>query len=212
LQLAERYNLNSEIPLIISAELYHKPYFQYFIKNSVLGKKNWIIQNKKDWIVAQTLFLLKPFPYQKSYWSNTLCLIAHKTDTPESRIFITRTKANGRYLSNMENLLPLLYKYNFSIIDAAKVPFRKQIEIFSAAAVIIGIHGAGNTNVIFADHKYVKFAEIMPADRLACQYYWLTASLGISYNVILGSELKPDNSFELPSEKLESLIISLINI
>ncbi len=210
LWLAEKLNLSKEIPVIIPEELYHKSYFQYLLKTNELQSWNWIIQKKTDWFYVNTIFLLKCFPYNKSYWLKTLTLIKNHKTEPVKRIFLNRPYKDGRYLKNFSVIEPILKKYKFVIIDTSGMTFEQQFETFSEAEIVIAVHGAGNTNILFSNHEKVKFAEIMPADRIACQYYWLSLTLGISYDVIIGSELTPEKSFTLSPEKLETLIQKLI--
>lgn len=209
LWLAEKFNLSKEIPVIIPVQLYNKPYFQFLLKSPELQSWNWKIQEKTDWFHINSLYILRAMPYDKNYWLKTLSLIKNCEPEPVKKIFLNRPQKDGRFLKNMIEVEPLLKKYNFEIIDTSCMTFEQQIITFSNAAVVIAIHGAGNTNIIFSNHKKVQFAEIMPANRMACQYYWLSSSLGISYDVILGSELNSEKSFYLLPEKLENLILKL---
>jgi hypothetical protein len=90
------------------------------------------------------------------------------------------------------------------------------VKTFSETRHFVSIHGAGETNIIFAQPQYLRFLEISPANRIACQYYWLTKILGIKYyDCILGSELPytnvyPEKGFDLDAAKFEKALQKML--
>ena len=65
------------------------------------------------------------------------------------RLFISRTLAPKRKISNEQELVPILRKYGFEIIHAENLTFKDQVVLFNTASVIAGLHGAGLTNMLF---------------------------------------------------------------
>lgn len=116
----------------------------------------------------------------------------------------------------MDQILPILSKYGFEVVDLDGKPFLYQINLFSSLSHLISIHGAGETNIIFSDSS-MRFLEILPGNRLSCQYYWLANVLELSYyNVIKGGDLPgirvyPEGGFHLSPEKLEQAIQKMIS-
>ena len=204
--LLEKLDLEVDIPLIIPKETFEKSYFQYFYNNTELKKKNWIVQDGNSWIEVNSLYLIKAFPYEKNYWKKTVSLINPIHTDSHKKIFLSRSKAAGRYLKNMDAIASVLKRYNFDIVETENMSFDNQVKTFERAEIIISIHGAGNTNIVFSDWEKVKFIEILPSNRLTAHYYWLTKSLGISYDVIKGGTLDENNAFELSPELLEKSI------
>lgn len=211
LWLIEKYNIDKNVPLIIPEELYNKAYFRYLYQFTDIGKFNWYVQGRNEFLIIKSLYLLRPFPYEPAYWKKSVALLRNHNPRPERKIFLNRAPSAGRFLNNMKDVLPVLEKYGFELVDTATLSFREQVDLFSQAAIVIGIHGAGNTNIIFAAHDKVKLIEIMPANRPACQYYWLTQSLDISYDVIAGSTLDEKQSFSIDTSKLENTIQKHLN-
>ncbi len=204
--LSENHIENKSLPLIISKETYSTTYFQYLLKNTYLKDMNWLVQNNEDWLKIKVLWYNKSFPYKKDYWFKTIKLLGLKHDELKERIFINRSKKSGRSIKNIEELFPILKTYRFKIVDTGELTFEEQFTIFSQAEIVIGIHGAGNTNIIFSDLSKVKFIEIMPADRITCHYYWLSETLGFNYTVVKGHKLDSELCFVLNPQVLETAI------
>lgn len=67
------------------------------------------------------------------------------------RIFLSRGVKGARAIHNEWELAEQMGSAGFTIIDAEKYSVLQQIYIFSRARTIVGFHGAGLTNLIFAD-------------------------------------------------------------
>lgn len=66
-----------------------------------------------------------------------------------SRIYISRAKAPQRKVLNEDKLTPILKKYNFEILHFEDLAWTEQISICNNASILISIHGAGLTNMLF---------------------------------------------------------------
>ena len=79
-----------------------------------------------------------------------------------SRIYITRRNASlGRRVTNEHELIEILERHRFTIIDLDNLPINEQISIFSNAEIIIAPHGAGLVNMSYCK-KRVSILEIYP--------------------------------------------------
>ena len=74
-----------------------------------------------------------------------------KSKKKNLKIFINRTGSSSvmRDIINKDDLIDYLKNKNFMIIDPSKLDFLQQIKIFNSSKIIIGLYGAGLTNVIF---------------------------------------------------------------
>jgi len=68
---------------------------------------------------------------------------------PFRRIYISRSKADKRFILNEENLIPILIENNFEIIHFEDLSLLNQIELMTETLILISIHGAGLTNMLF---------------------------------------------------------------
>tara|TARA_B100000902_G_scaffold169686_1_gene164243 strand:+ start:365 stop:1396 length:1032 start_codon:yes stop_codon:yes gene_type:complete len=79
-----------------------------------------------------------------------------------NKIFISRgdsTKKNRRILENSIEVEKFLSENGFKILILSKYSFLEQAAIFNKAKVIMGLHGAGFSNIIFSKKK-TKIIEI----------------------------------------------------
>jgi Glycosyltransferase 61 len=66
------------------------------------------------------------------------------------RLYISRAKAQQRRVLNEEALLPILQKHGLTVINAEDLDVEAQVRLFARADVLVGPHGAGLTNMVFA--------------------------------------------------------------
>lgn len=103
-------------------------------------------------------------------------------DNSRSRIYISRSDADQRHVANDSEVLDHLEKHGFKRYVLSELTFEEQISLFSNAEAIIGPHGAGLVNMIFADSPHV--VEIFGEYTNPC-YYCLATGLGYEYTSIV---------------------------
>jgi hypothetical protein len=108
------------------------------------------------------------------------------------KIYISRKAANYRKILNEEELMPILKKYNFAIYMPEELSVKDQITLFSNADIILGIHGAGLANILFAD-KNAKMLEIFPQYYLDQGISILSKVIGIAYFYMVGHSININN-------------------
>ena len=109
------------------------------------------IQNIPDWIIK---WLRKSF-IKKRY---------NKNNYPK-KIFISRvgdSNLDKRRLINNEEVENFLQKSGFTSVVLSNYAFKDQIRLFQNASFIVGLHGAGFANLVFAKNK-AKIIEIKSA-------------------------------------------------
>lgn len=104
---------------------------------------------------------------------------------PRKRFFITRRDMAWRRIVNEAAVFDLLSQYGFEEVDPGRLSFAQQVELFSQAEAIVGGHGSGLANVLFAPegchvlelrdpiHKDCNFFAL--ADAKNHQYWFLVA-------------------------------------
>ena len=189
LWVIKRFPALKNLPLIIGTRTYNTSFFQFFLNKAGFDSYNWKVVGD-EYLKVKRLFLVRPMPYLKEYWQRTLKLVIENTHpiTGNKRYFINRSVQSGRYISNQDEIRQVLNKFNFEILDMAKLSFEEQVRHMHRAQYLIGIHGAGNTNIVFGPPG-MKFLEICAANRISCHYYWIARMMKIKYDVILGGEL-----------------------
>ena len=206
-----------DIPFIINIETCRTKYFQYFLKHTELKDLQWIVQEEGQYIEVDQLYLIRPMPYEGEYYKHLRSMpgIGEIGGKSNKRIFLNRSPRSGRFIKNMQEIEPILQKYEFEMIDTDNMELDFQMGLFHSAQYLISIHGAGNANIIFSDRS-LSFLEIMPSNRLSCQYYWLSLALRIDYyDVVLGGDLpqtnvKTEMGIYLDPTKLETAIWKML--
>ena len=83
---------------------------------------------------------------------NFLVDIKKKFGKKLDKIYIDRKDSNFnsyRLIINETEIISYLKSIGFAIIKLSEIPFKKQIYFFNNAKYIIGLHGAGLSNLIF---------------------------------------------------------------
>ena len=63
-------------------------------------------------------------------------------------------------ISNFSEIRPLIEERGFTIVDSAELSMEEKIELFSSIRHLVGIHGAGLTNVIYRHGAPLSLIEI----------------------------------------------------
>ncbi len=100
------------------------------------------------------------------------------------RIYISRRIAQRRRLSNEENLEQLLKQHNFITCYPERLTWVEQVQLFASATHLVGLHGAGLTNIVYSQNlKWV--IELKPAKMRNELFKHLCDNLHIPYSVVL---------------------------
>ncbi|NEM96590.1 glycosyltransferase family 61 protein [Pontibacter burrus] len=125
---------------------------------------------------------------------------------PKQRIYISRSKARFRRLLNEPEVIQLLEKYNFRVIWSEDLDYRQQIQTFFDAEAIISPHGAGLTNLLFAEKAQV--VEFHQANIIKGRYMLLSKGLEFDYSPIIGTDGDENEDFTIPLEELNKWLNS----
>jgi capsular polysaccharide biosynthesis protein len=107
------------------------------------------------------------------------------TSVGRRRFFISRAKAKYRRLLNENEIMLQISKYGFECVQAENLTFKQQVRLFSEAEVILGQHGAGLTNMLFAP-LHCKILEIHGPEVTRCHYLMMASILGHAYDCFVG--------------------------
>ena len=97
--------------------------------------------------------------------------IVESEQTKSEKIYISRSKSR-RSVLNEKVIEDYLFNRGFRIIYAEDLTFSQQVESFSGAKFVIGIHGAGLTHALWSEK--CKLIELMPLNRVNRCFEWQT--------------------------------------
>ena len=69
------------------------------------------------------------------------------------RLYISRSKAQYRRLVNEDELLPEIRRLGFDVLYPEELSLAEQVRTFAEASVVMSVHGAGLTNMLFCPPK-----------------------------------------------------------
>lgn len=136
---------------------------------------------------------------------------------PEEIVYVSRAKARGRRILNEDQLLSLLSGFGVKSVCSEDLSFSDQVQLMAKTKVLISIHGAGLTNMMFMQPN-TSVCEILPIrngifdynrgrnsfKHDAC-YVRLAEAMDLKYNCI---ECETDASF-WQSTHMANLIVNI---
>lgn len=112
---------------------------------------------------------------------------------PTTRIYVDRTGPRRR-LENRDDVLTVMEKHGFRIYDPSD--HDDPCFDFTRARVIVGAHGAGLTDIVFAAPG-ARLLELLPTDHVYPYYFTLALAAGIDHSLLpcLSAEQRPPGTF-----------------
>jgi hypothetical protein len=183
--LLEEANVDPAIPVLVPDALFDQPFFQEAIQSKRLSRWNFMsprgqyIQSKSLVFCSATNFhlmdrsaapeseLMRAAAAEAKFLESpeqVLALLDLEDGRPQStaqrRLFLTRSPSRGRTLTNYEEIEPLLRERNFETVDTDGMSLGEQAQLFRECRYLIGIHGAGLANIIFAHKQELSLLEL----------------------------------------------------
>lgn len=128
-------------------------------------------------------------------------------DAPQGggHLFFSRGKAKLRRLTNEADLEKVASARGFTRFEAQSSNHREQVRQFANADVIVAVHGAGLTNLLFA-RPGTAVLEIFPNNFVKSTYLWLAARLGLEYRALIAGEGDYDQTFTVNRHAFEAAL------
>jgi hypothetical protein len=99
-------------------------------------------------------------------------------DDQSRRLYVSRADVTDRQVRNEDALMETLNDYDFERIIPGEQSFAEQVRLFADAEIVLGPHGAGLTNMIFATEAVL--VELFGSYRNAC-FFVLAKGMGHNY-------------------------------
>ena len=131
----------------------------------------------------------------------------------KGRIFIDRSDSISTHckIINNKEAIALLKKYNFKILKLSNLNLIDQVNIFNKASIVVGVHGAGLTNLAFCKKK-TKVIEIRNKPNPNEIFKKISQYNKLKYKLILEKEISnhDDGDLLINIKNLEKEIKTLI--
>jgi len=122
--------------------------------------------------------------------NTALCQVDNQKEF-SNKVFISRADAGRRHLENRDTILRELEKQGFESHQLEDLSFSKQVTLFAQADEIIGVHGAGFTNILFSQNCNI--TELF-GDKIKLTYYVFSKLNGLDYQAVSGQSIKKSHS------------------
>ena len=168
---------------------------------------NFYYQEKNEIIISEQSILLPNIAPTGNYSKNQFLKLSRRmknhwtknitNNLNNKRIYISRKNAQRRKLKNEDEIIPILKKYGFTILDFDKLNFEEQLKNILNSEILISIHGAGLTHMLWMNEKS-KVLEIRARDnRNDNCYFTLASDLGHDYFYVIADKTDPKKSDHL---------------
>jgi len=212
--LLEEADIDPAIPVLVPDALYDQPFFREAIQSKRLSRWNFIsprsqfVRTKSVVFCSANQFILMDRSVSSEHEllmrgstgtkylespAEVLALLDLDDDSSraraERRIFLTRSGTRGRNLSNYEEIEPILRERNFETVDTDGMSLRAQAQLFRECRYLIGIHGAGLTNIIHAHARDLSLLQLRQPgeERLLTDFALMCHSFGFDHQEIFGT-------------------------
>jgi capsular polysaccharide biosynthesis protein len=133
------------------------------------------------------------------------------SEAPAGKLFVSRGASQRRLLVNRGELEQRFRARGFDIVDPGVLSYEEQIRIFDEAAIVVGEHGAGITNIGFC-RSGVLLVEMFHPDYHDMCYRSLAAVMGVRHAIFAGER---DPAHDTPNRRewmIDMLQLSLTKI
>ncbi len=123
------------------------------------------------------------------------------------RIYISRRNAAVRRVVNEDELVALLRKHGFEILELENLSWREQTHLFAQAEVIIAPHGAALANAAFCAAN-CRIAEISTRAGYRDWYFQLAATARLRYHCIEATAAVKSSGASQRAHENEDMLVS----
>ena len=127
--------------------------------------------------------------------------------TRSRRLYISREDAGSRRIINEAALVKELVPYGFEVVTLSGMSFADQCRLFSEAEIVVGPHGAGFANAVFAQPGTTLIELFSPSHIYPC-FWALANACGHKYGFCMGAQHGVD--IEADVGKFLRLLTSMI--
>ncbi len=129
--------------------------------------------------------------------------------TRPAKLYISRSEASNRKLSNERELQAALERLGFTTLLLEHLDVAEQINAFAAATIIVAPHGAGLTNLLFCNEG-TSILELRPDYHDNDGYARLSETLALDYHLVRGRSTNGDGwSWAVEVEKILEFVKEL---
>lgn len=159
------------------------------------------LQIERYWFAGPTMLTGCPDPAGTSWIRNRI--LPKKIQVPEKLLYVERT-AGTRSCSNSLELRQFFANRGWDIVDPGTLPLDQQIDLFASARLVVGVHGAALTNLLWMSPG-ARVLELMPSKRRNGCYASLAHVIGLHHETMVVNSDR-HGKMSIPLGKLEQRV------
>jgi capsular polysaccharide biosynthesis protein len=180
-----------------------------------LGNKHIVEVGFGDRVEAERLLLpcrmfgdWRPHPRLRDFFYSLAAAAATGAGPFPERLYIDRRDNPNRALANEEELIAALGRYGFVPVQLAALSLAEQIGLFGNARVIVGPHGGGLTNILFA-RPGCGLIELQMDSYAPWMFRLFAAFSGVDYDCVIGRQLVDNYAMSRPVRWIDHQVWSV---
>jgi hypothetical protein len=220
LVLLEECAVDRTLPVLVPDALYRQPFFQQAVLRPRLHDLSFVAPRGR-YLRCDSLVMCSDIydTRNSAKFERALDLlgVARSDSDGTRRIFLTRSAERGRVLLNFVELEPVVLRHGFDVVDADNLSLDEQAELFREARYVVGIHGSGLVNIVFALGSRLDLLEVRPPglEGLDTDFKHMCAALGFGHWEVFG-ESDPDRvhwheSFRVAPDALDDALGAMVD-
>ena len=127
----------------------------------------------------------------------------------EARVYVSRGRARLRGLRTEAEVVTELNRRGFSVFTPSADNHAEQVKVFGSARIIVAVHGAALTNLLFAPPE-ATVVELFPRNHIKSPYLWIARGLGLNYVPVIGGDADARQAFSLEAADVLRALEGLI--
>lgn len=214
LELFARIGVPDDVPLLVSAALADRAYFQDALAmSSRLRRRQWLVQAPDEAVVADEVWFGKALPHSRRTLSAAADLLEAPPADPaaDRRILLVRSPALVRHVRNAADVEAVCLDRGFEVVDTDALGLAEQVRMFSQARHVVGPHGAGLVNLLWRRGAPCSLLELFPPDASPAHYHWLCTSFGYAYAALRGCGGSTAGGFDVDPDALAVAVDRLVD-
>ncbi len=184
LALLDSLGLTDDATLVVgSADRKH--FAREILSMGSLADRRWLFQDDTTYVRAERILFCRPQWTHRQQIDDILTMTGTRVpaDQPagERRILLTRRPPTMRLMSNAAEVEAALGGRGFEVVDTADMPIKEQIQLFNQTRVLVAVHGAGLTNIIYRAGHPMTIVELHPGHHASEDFRTIAGELGFDF-------------------------------
>jgi hypothetical protein len=152
-----------EVPVLLGGSMAEAPYVQAAIERGVFGDREVILQGADERLRCSEVYLVNKCGGDRRDWDYFLDRLDDRgPGSGNRRVLLVRSPERGRSLGNDSEVRGLCRSRGFEAVDTDGWTLAEQIDLFRDTAVVVGVHGAGLTNIAHRRGGALRLLELIP--------------------------------------------------